>query len=147
LPIVPITCPSTPAVCCRSNLYALSHQERAKDRPFGAGSIFGGNRRINRVLYIACVTQQRVGDEARVYIDRKTGEGQAGREARRSHKRHLANRVIRRMWQDESSASTSPIKKSFDKGVSQVHLLLRKPVEIGRDSWGRKEYSCVSKPK
>jgi transposase len=62
---------------------------------------FGGNRRINSVLYIASVTQQRDLDVARVYIDRKTSEGTTPREARRAHKRHLANRVIRRMWTDE----------------------------------------------
>ena len=37
---------------------------------------FGGNRRINRVLYIASVTQQRDIDDAHVYIDRKIAEGQ-----------------------------------------------------------------------
>ncbi len=62
---------------------------------------FGGNRRINSVLYIASVVQHRDIDEARTYIDRKLGEGKTHREARRSHKRHLANRVIRRMWNDE----------------------------------------------
>ncbi|WP_419856436.1 hypothetical protein [Candidatus Poriferisodalis sp.] len=31
----------------------------------------------------------------------KTAEGMTRREARRAHKRHLANRVIRRMWRDE----------------------------------------------
>jgi transposase len=62
---------------------------------------FGGNRRINSVLYIASVVQHRDIDEARSYIDRKLGEGKTHREARRSHKRHLANRVIRRMWNDE----------------------------------------------
>jgi hypothetical protein len=33
-----------------------------------------------------------------VVVDRKLGEGKT----RRAHKRHLANRVIRRMWKDES---------------------------------------------
>lgn len=62
---------------------------------------FGGNRRINSVLYIASVTQQRDHPAARSYLDRKTTEGKTSREARRAHKRHLANRVIRRMWADE----------------------------------------------
>jgi transposase len=69
---------------------------------------FGVNRRINSVLYIASVTQQRDVEEARVYIDRKIGEGKTRREARRSHKRHLANRVIRRMWQDEKQRLNQP---------------------------------------
>jgi transposase len=62
---------------------------------------FGGNRRINSVLYVTSITQQRHLDEARTYLDRKISEGKTRREARRAHKRHLANRVIRRMWKDE----------------------------------------------
>jgi transposase len=70
---------------------------------------FGGNRRINSVLYIASVVQHRDINEARTYIDRKLGEGKTRREARRAHKRHLANRVIRRMWKDESRRREQPI--------------------------------------
>jgi transposase len=61
----------------------------------------GGNRRINSVLHIASVTQQRDLAVARTYIHRKTTQGKTAKEARRAHKRHLANRVIRRMWTDE----------------------------------------------
>ena len=61
-----------------------------------------GNRRINSVLYIASVTQHRDQTDARVFIDRKLREGKTRREARRAHKRHLAIRVIRRMWKDET---------------------------------------------
>lgn len=63
---------------------------------------FGGNRRVNSVLYITSVTQQRDLDTARIFINRKISEGKTRREARRAHKRHLANRVIRRMWKDET---------------------------------------------
>ncbi|MGZ5384638.1 MAG: transposase [Acidimicrobiia bacterium] len=52
---------------------------------------FRGNRRINSVLYTASVTQQRDHDNARNYTERKTTEGKTRREARRVHKRHLAN--------------------------------------------------------
>jgi transposase len=69
---------------------------------------FRGNRRINSVLYIASVTQHRDLADARLYIDRKLGEGKTRREARRAHKRHLANRVIRRMWKDESRRRQHP---------------------------------------
>jgi len=62
---------------------------------------FRGNRRINGVLYITSVTQQRDIVDARVDIDQKLTDGKTRREARRAHKRHLANRVIRRMWIDE----------------------------------------------
>jgi hypothetical protein len=53
------------------------------------------------VLYIASVTQARDVTEARNYPDRKRADGKTRREAGRAHKRHLANRVIRRMWKDE----------------------------------------------
>jgi transposase len=62
---------------------------------------FRGNRRINSVLYIASVTQARDQPDARAYLARKASEGKTRREARRAHKRHLANRVIRRMRRDE----------------------------------------------
>ena len=70
---------------------------------------FRGNRRINSVLYMASVTQHRDLTDARVFIDRKLSEGKTRREARRAHKRHLANRVIRRMWKDESRRRERPI--------------------------------------
>lgn len=73
---------------------------------------FRGNRRINSVLYIVSVTQHRDLDDARVYIDRKLGEGKTRREARRAHKRHLANRVIRRMWNDESRRRQTNLRKA-----------------------------------
>lgn len=53
------------------------------------------------MLYIASVTQQRDHQPAKAYIERKITEGKTRRETRRAHKRHLANRVIRRMWTDE----------------------------------------------
>ena len=39
--------------------------------------------------------------EAAAYLARKATEGKTRREARRAHKRQLANRIIRRMWRDE----------------------------------------------
>ncbi len=58
-----------------------------------SGLDFRGNRRINSVLYIASVTQQRDINDAQIYIARKLGEGETRRAARRSQKRQLANRV------------------------------------------------------
>jgi transposase len=85
---------------CGTGAVALSSAE-GNGQPVRHRLDYGGNRRINSVLYIASVTQQRDHDPARVYIARKTTEGKTRREARRAHKRHLANRVIRRMWTDE----------------------------------------------
>lgn len=85
---------------CGTGAVALSSGEGA-GQPVKHRLDFGGNRRINSVLYIASVTQHRDIDEARAYIERKISEGKTPRAARRAHKRHLANRVIRRMWADE----------------------------------------------
>lgn len=70
---------------------------------------YGGNRRINSVLYTASITQQRYHPDARAYLDRKLSEGKTRRAARRAHKRHLANRIIRRMWNDETQRHHIPL--------------------------------------
>ncbi|WP_423920760.1 IS110 family transposase [Candidatus Poriferisodalis sp.] len=85
---------------CGTGAVALSSREGSGD-PVKHRLDFRGNRRINSVLYIASVTQQRTQPDAAEYLARKATEGKTRREARRAHKRHLANRVIRRMWRDE----------------------------------------------
>ena len=78
---------------------------------------FRGNRRVNSVLHIASVTQARQQPQAAAYLARIASEGKTRREARRANKRHLANRVIRRMWraeQTEKHLTYSPL----DKGAS-----------------------------
>lgn len=86
---------------CGTGAVALSSGEGAGS-PVKHRLDFRGNRRINSVLYIASITQQRFNADAITYLDRKLAEGKTRREARRAHKRHLANRVIRRMWKDET---------------------------------------------
>ena len=85
---------------CGTGAVALSSDE-GKGQPVKHRLDFRGNRRINSVLYIASITQQRDTDLAKAFIARKIGEGKTRREARRSHKRHLANRIIRRASKDE----------------------------------------------
>ena len=87
---------------CGTGAVALSSGE-GSGQPVRHRLDFRGNRRINSVLYVASVTQQRYLPEATTYLDRKRSEGKTGREARRAHKRHLANRVIRTMWADEQA--------------------------------------------
>lgn len=93
---------------CGTGAVALSSGE-GSGLPVKHRLNFGGIRRINSVLYIDSVTQQRDHNDARTYIARKITEGKTGREARRAHKRHLANRVIRRMWRDESQRQERPL--------------------------------------
>ncbi len=59
-----------------------------------------GNRTVNRILYVMSVTQARHDATGKAFLARKRAEGKTGKEARRAHKRQLANRVIRRMWAD-----------------------------------------------
>ena len=87
---------------CGTGAVALSSGEGSAD-PVKHRLDFKGNRRINSVLYIASVTQQRSQPEAAAYLARKATEGKTRHEARRAHKRQLANRIIRRMWRDETT--------------------------------------------
>jgi transposase len=96
---------------CGTGAVALSSGEGNRE-PVRHRLDYGGNRRINSVLYIASVTQQRDHDPARDYIARKVTEGKTRREARRAHKRHLANRVIRRMGTDENQRQSRALQRA-----------------------------------
>jgi len=72
----------------------------------------GGNRNVNSVLHTIHVTQARCHPPAKQYIDRRLAERKTKREARRSHKRQLANVIIRHMWRDTERAH----------GAAQTHL-------------------------
>ncbi len=87
----------------RSQAPSRSHRATAPPNPVKHRLDFRGNRRINSVLHIASVTQQRSQPQAAAYPTRKTSEGKTRREARRAHKHHLTNRVIRRMRRDEQT--------------------------------------------
>ncbi len=67
-----------------------------------------GNRTVNRILYVMSVTQARHDDAGKAFLARKRAEGKTGKEARRAHKRQLANRVVRRMWADHRRLTASP---------------------------------------
>jgi transposase len=68
----------------------------------------GGNRKVNSILHLVHVTQARCHPPARQYLAAKTSAGQSRRVARRAHKRHLANVIIRRMWHDAVRELTEP---------------------------------------
>ena len=67
-----------------------------------------GNRQVNSTLHLMHVTQVRSYPPARDYIAKKRAEHKTKREARRAHKRHLANIVIRRMWADHAQRFATP---------------------------------------
>ncbi|MDN5805203.1 MAG: IS110 family transposase, partial [Microlunatus sp.] len=58
----------------------------------------GGNRRVNSILHSIHVTQLRCHPPAQAYMERQLERHKPKRAARRSHKRHLANVIIRLMW-------------------------------------------------
>jgi hypothetical protein len=61
-----------------------------------------GNRQVNRILHGISVTQASCKHAPAVdYLERKRAAGKSKREARRAHKRQLANRIIRHMWADQ----------------------------------------------
>jgi transposase len=63
----------------------------------------GGNRDVNSILHTVHVTQVRCHPPAKAYMAKKTAENKTKREARRSHKRQLANVIIRHMWRDDAN--------------------------------------------
>jgi transposase len=76
-----------------------------------------GNRAVNRILYVMSVTQARHQAEAQQFLARKQTEGKSKKEARRAHKRQLANRIIRRMWADHRrlTAAKPPQDSALDR--------------------------------
>ena len=66
-----------------------------------------GNRQVNSILHIVRVTQARMHEPAKNYLTRRNSDGKTPREARRCHKRQLANVIIRRMWNDAECLSRS----------------------------------------
>lgn len=55
----------------------------------------GGDRQLNRALYLVAITKQRCDPATRAYITRRVSEGKTEREALRCIKRFLARRVWR----------------------------------------------------
>ena len=57
-----------------------------------------GNRTLNHAIHMIAVTQIRnLGSEGRVYYDTKLAAGRTKREAMRSLKRHISDRVYRQL--------------------------------------------------
>ncbi|NLI85920.1 MAG: IS110 family transposase [Propionibacterium sp.] len=68
-----------------------------------------GNRQVNSVLHIVHVTQARMHEPARAFMTKSTTAGKTLRAARRSHKRQLANVIIRHMWNDAKVTRDVPL--------------------------------------
>lgn len=76
----------------------------------------GGNRQLNRALFIIVTVQARWHPEARNYLTRKRAEGKIGAEVRKRSKRHLAAVVYRsrprRASPDSAQRNQSPLDGS-----------------------------------
>ena len=65
----------------------------------------GGDRQLNRALYLVAVTKQRCDPATKAYIARRVAEGKTEREAIRCIKRFLARRVWRLLEHSDTSRS------------------------------------------
>ncbi len=65
-----------------------------------------GNRRLNCALHRIAITQMRMHEPARLYLERKRTEGKSTREALRCLKRHLARAVWRLLCSAEEQRET-----------------------------------------
>jgi transposase len=63
----------------------------------------GGNRRLNRALYVIALTQTRHEPRAIAYLERKRAEGKTRREAMRCLKRRLSDVVYRQLLADAAA--------------------------------------------
>ena len=104
---------------CGTGAVALSSGE-GSGQPVRHRLDFGGNRRINSVLYIASVTQHRDIDEARIYINRKISEGTTRREARRATNATSPTESSDACGTTRNTGSADNFNPPFDKGASDT---------------------------
>ncbi len=76
----------------------------------------GGNRRLNRALYVIALTQTRREPRAIDYLERKRSEGKTRRGARRGHRRIIPggpSSRAHRAWHCEGFGSSIPRRLRF----------------------------------
>ena len=72
----------------------------------------GGRGPGGGLLHAMHITQARCHQPAKDYVAAKRAEHKTAREARRAHKRLLANVVIRRMWADHQRRMSRTLNAS-----------------------------------
>jgi transposase len=60
----------------------------------------GGNRRLNRALYVVAITQARSDHPGRAYVVHKQRQGKTRREALRCLKRRISDAIYRQLQAD-----------------------------------------------
>ena len=86
----------------------------------------GGNRRLNRVLYLIALTQWSKGGPGRCYIERRMAQGKSWLEAVRALKRFIA-RIVWRLWQ-RHYAQNCPSVPCGGNGVKPPNLGIIDPL-------------------
>ena len=111
---------------CGTGAVALSTGE-GRDTPTRHRLDFGGNRRINSVLYVASITQHRFHPEARTYFERKITEGKipTRRPPRTSDTSPTASSDACEKTKFDDSNKPSP--PPLDKGASDASAPQRNP--------------------
>lgn len=71
-----------------------------------------GNRQLNAALHRIAVTQMRIHDDAKAYLERRIGMGNTKTEAIRSLKRKLSDVVYRTLLVDADSAAGEPLSEA-----------------------------------
>jgi transposase len=103
----------------------------------------GGDRQLNRALYLVALTKQRCDPATRAYIARRVAEGKTEREAIRCIKRFLARRVWRLLEHSNIKdcemngggvkGGRRPAKRTLDTGpVDRVDSTIRSAPAHGR---------------
>jgi transposase len=67
-----------------------------------------GNRQLNVALHRIAITQMRIDDRGRAYIDHRRAQGDTKIEAIRALRRQISNEVFRRMRDDEAARAALP---------------------------------------
>ena len=84
----------------RNQLLSDTHRENGS-------ALQRGNRHLNFAIHIAAVVQIRTGGEGRVFYDRKIAEGKSNKEAIRSLKRRISDRVYSHLVADAKRAAAN----------------------------------------
>ena len=66
----------------------------------------GGNRQLNAALHRIAITQMRIDDRGRAYLERRRAAGDTKTEAIRALRRRISDEVFRRLQADEATRST-----------------------------------------
>lgn len=68
-----------------------------------------GNRQLNLALHRIAITQMRIDERGRAYIDRRRAAGNTKTEAIRALRRRISDEVFRRMRHDEAARAAGPV--------------------------------------